>query len=261
MSEQSAPESILSGINIPKVLAGALAAVCAAVVGSFLGVAGTLAGAAVASVVGSIGTEIYERSLQRGAKKLQTLAPTFVKAPAAVGTPEVAAATEEDSPSHTVHAPGHNGHVRWGRILAAAAGVFVLAMGAITAYEWITGEPIASAVGASNDTGTTLTNSVSNNSSTDEKPAPTTSTTPTDQPTTVETTTPEPTASTGDIAPTPATGAPTTAPTTVAPSTAPQQTDPGTGTGSGSGGGLDSGSGAGGGSGQTAAPSTLQQGG
>src|SRR3712207_3098225 len=99
---EHAPDRLWSGIQLSKVVAGTLAAVSAAVIGSFLGVAGTLAGAAIASIVGSVGTEIYQRSLDRGAKKLQTLAPTFVKAPAAIGTPEVAAATEEDSPSHTV---------------------------------------------------------------------------------------------------------------------------------------------------------------
>src|ERR1043165_3009221 len=101
MSEH-APDRIWSGIEITKVIAGTLAAVTAAVIGSFLGVAGTLAGAAVASVVGSVGTEIYQRSLNRGAKRLGSIAPTFVKVPAAVGTPPVAAATEGGSPSPTV---------------------------------------------------------------------------------------------------------------------------------------------------------------
>ena len=40
-----APDRIWSGIDIVKTLAGALAAVCAAWIGSFLGVAGTVAGA------------------------------------------------------------------------------------------------------------------------------------------------------------------------------------------------------------------------
>ena len=238
---EHAPEKIFSGINIPKVLAGALAAVCAAVVGSFLGVAGTLIGAAVASVVGSVGTEIYERSLQRGAKKLQTLAPAFVKVPAAIGTPQVAAATEEDSPSHTAIEPAPKRQFRWGHIAAAAAGVFILAMGAITIYEWIAGEPLASAVGASSDSGTTFGN-VGNSTPTDERPAPKTSTSPTDAPTGDPTATP-----TGDATTAPPADAPTTttAPTDSPTTDSPQSTtDPGagvdSGSGSGSGGGLDS---------------------
>src|SRR3954452_520779 len=96
------PERIFSGIDIPKTLAGALAAVCAAVVGSYLGVAGTLIGAAVASVVGTVGTEVYLRSFHQGKKRLHTIAPAFVKVPAAIGTPPVAAATEDEAPAHTV---------------------------------------------------------------------------------------------------------------------------------------------------------------
>ncbi|HEX8135011.1 MAG TPA: hypothetical protein VF880_16475, partial [Actinomycetes bacterium] len=141
MTEQ-APDRLWSGIDIPKTIAGALAAVCAAVIGSFMGVAGTLIGAAVASVIGSVGTEIYHRSIQKGTKKLQTLAPTFVKAPAAVGTPDVAAATEDDSPSHIV-APAAPGTIRWGRVAAIAGALFVLAMGSLTMAELFTGKSVA----------------------------------------------------------------------------------------------------------------------
>lgn len=246
MSEQAAPAKIFGGINIPKVLAGALAAVTVAVLGSFLGVAGTLAGAAIASVVGSVGTEIYERSLKHGAKKLQTVvAPTFVKAPAAMGTPEVAAAHEEDSPSHTVaESQTRQRQIRWGRVAAAAIGVFVIAMGAITAFEFISGETVAGAVGAtSNTSGTTLFGGSTSKSS-DKTPATSPSSTPTDQPTTgssadpqVQATTPSPQAST------PADNGATTAPTTDAPT---QTTDPGTGADSGD--GSDSGTGTGNGS-------------
>ena len=236
MSEQAAPEGFLSGINIPKVLAGTLAAVSAAVVGSFLGVAGTLVGAAVASIVGSIGTEIYERSLKHGAKKLQTLAPTFITAPAAIGTPEVAAATEQDSPSHTVPEPARKVQIRWGRIAAAAAGVFVLSMGAITVYEWVSGEPIAAAVGASNAKGTTLGGGDSN----DKPPAPSPSATPAEQaPQAGSSADPNKNATTTTPAADPATTAPTAA---VTPTDAVQQTaDPGAGTDAGAGGGSDSG--------------------
>src|SRR3954453_5102399 len=148
MTEQ-APDRLWSGIDMTKTIAAALAAVCAAVVGSFLGVAGTLVGAAVASIVGSVGTEIYQRSLNKGAKKLQTLAaPTFVKAPAAVGTPPVAAASEEDSPSHTVPEKPPR-QIRWGRIAMVAGALFVLAMGTITVAEVITGKSVASTLGNS----------------------------------------------------------------------------------------------------------------
>jgi hypothetical protein len=213
MSEH-APDRIWSGIEITKVIAGTLAAVTAAVIGSFLGVAGTLAGAAVASVVGSVGTEIYQRSLHRGAKRLSTIAPTFVKAPAAVGTPEVAAATEEDLPSHTVPEPVRKRQPRWGRVAMLAGAVFVLAMGAIWMSEKAFGEPLSTKVGVTDTTGTSLGNAVGNNSSTD-RPAPAPSVAPSEQPATDATDDPEPTATTEPTAtPTDTTTEPTTAPTT-----------------------------------------------
>jgi len=225
MSEH-APDRFWSGIEISKVIAGTLAAVTAAVVGSFLGVAGTLAGAAVASVVGSLGMELYQRSLHRGAKRLSAIAPTFVKTPAAVGTPPVAAATEEESPSHTVP-PRKN--LRWGNMALAAVALFVLAVGSLTAFELIVGEPLASAVGASSSKGTSVVSVFRDDDST-QRPAVTPSTEPTQGPTSGETTTdpagePAPTTtttepSTGET--TPATDA-TTGPT----ADTPRQTPPG----------------------------------
>jgi hypothetical protein len=200
MTEQ-APDSIWSGINIPKTIAGALAAVCAAVIGSFLGVAGTLIGAAVASVIGSVGTEIYERSLKHGARKLQTLTPAFVKVPAAVGTPPVEAASDEESPSHTV--PPRKTRIRWPHVALVAAAVFVVAMGAISVVELIAHRSVASLVG--NDTGASSTfgGITHPGPKATPAPAPTPNVTPT---------------STGGPA-TPTSTAPTTTTTTVAPST------------------------------------------
>ncbi|MEU7904450.1 hypothetical protein [Actinoplanes sp. NPDC049118] len=152
MSEH-ATDRFWSGIEISKVIAGTLAAVTAAVIGSFLGVAGTLAGAAVASVVGSLGTEIYQRSLNRGAKRLGAIAPTFVKVPAAVGTPPVAAATKQESPSHTVPP---RGNIRWRHVAAAAAALFVLAMGSLTMFELMTGRSVASTVGTTSSSTTSV---------------------------------------------------------------------------------------------------------
>jgi hypothetical protein len=217
---EPAPDRLWSGIDIPKTLAGALAAVCAAVVGSFLGVAGTLVGAAVASIVGSVATEIYHRSLRKGAKKLQTLTPAFVKVPAAVGTPEVAAASEDDSPSHTVP-DGPPRQIRWGRIAMIAGALFVLAMGSLSIAELLAGRSVASAVG--NDTKARTTWSGIFDHGTDAKPTPAPSVAPTDtapasggdtQPTTGATEGPKTTAE------------PTTGPTAAPPTAAPDQTPP-----------------------------------
>src|SRR5690349_8103799 len=93
MTDQ-AQKRFWSGLDFPKTLAGTLAALSAAVVGSFFGLTGTVIGAALASLISSIGTEVYHRSIERSTKRLQS---AFVTAPAAVGTPEVAA--EQEPPS------------------------------------------------------------------------------------------------------------------------------------------------------------------
>lgn len=230
MSEQAAPDRIWSGIEFSKVIAGTLAAVTAAVIGSFLGVAGTLIGAAVASVVGSIGTEIYQRSLRRGAQRLSEIAPTFVKVPAAVGTPPVAAATEEESPSHTVPVKPRK-PIRWGHAALAAVVLFALTMGAVSLFEAFTNKPLSATVKNTSATGTTLFGNDS--SKRDETPAtkvsPTPGTSEAPQPgesgaattptgTSSEAPTTEPT--------TEPTSEPTTGPTTDPTGEAPQQTPP-----------------------------------
>jgi hypothetical protein len=226
---EHAPDRLWSGIDIPKTIAGALAAVCAAVIGSFLGVAGTLIGAAVASVIGSVGTEVYHRSLQKGTKKLHTtLAPTFVKAPAAVGTPEVAAATEDDSPSHIVP-PAVPGTIRWGRVAAIAGALFVLAMGSLTVAELFTGKSVASTVGNTSSTGTTVGSVFDGDDSSTPPPAPSKSPAE-EQSTPSEDQTSEPTEAPATTEPAeratdPATVAPTTEAPQSTPTVAPQQQD------------------------------------
>ena len=248
MSEQAA-ERIWSGIDIGKTLAGALAAVCAAVIGSFLGVAGTLIGAALASIIGTVGTEIYHRSIKRGAAKLHTLAPTFVTAPAAVGTPEVAAATDEDKPSETVpeaeRSPGRK--IRWKRVALIAAGVFVLAMGSLTLVELFAGKSVASMVGNTSSGSTTFGSVTGGGNDQPQDRAPvqqpstgpsTGATEPTDggsapagTPTTEPTGTPATGGTTTEPTGTPTTGAPAD------PGTPDSGTGDGTGDGTGEGGG------------------------
>ncbi|AGL19943.1 hypothetical protein [Actinoplanes sp. N902-109] len=177
MTEQ-APDRLWSGIQVSKVVAGTLAALTAAVLGSFLGVAGTLAGAALASVVGSVGTEIFNNSLKRGTKRLQEVAPTFVRAPAAIGTPPVAAAAEEDNPAHTTPVAPRK-PLRWGRIGLAAAVLFFLSMGAISIFEAVTDKPLSATLKNTSSTGTTVFGHTSKpSSSEDKKPAPSESGTP-----------------------------------------------------------------------------------
>jgi hypothetical protein len=63
--EDDSPAVRSSGLSIPQIVAGALAAATAAILGSFLGVAGTIGGAAVASIISTVGSSLYQRSLER----------------------------------------------------------------------------------------------------------------------------------------------------------------------------------------------------
>ncbi|BCY14054.1 hypothetical protein [Actinoplanes sp. L3-i22] len=168
MTEHAQPR-IWAGIDIPKTIAGTLAAVSAAVIGSFLGVAGTLIGAAVASLISSVGTEVYHRYLNHGTKKLQA---AFVTAPAAVGTPEVAAA-EEETPSGTPR------KIRWKRIAMVTGALFVLAMGTLTVAELLAGRSAADATGGRDGGAPTVFNWSGNHSDDPATPAPAPSATPT----------------------------------------------------------------------------------
>ena len=210
---EHAPERIRSGIDIPKTIAGTLAAVSAAVVGSYLGVAGTLVGAAVASIVGSVGTEIYQRWINRGSQKIKS---TFVTAPAAVGTPPVAAA--EEPPSEELEALPRT--IRWGRVAVIAGALFVLAMGLLTAFELITHKTVADAVGNKSG-GTTTVSSLwgDEGKKKNNRPAVTPSSSPTEQPSDEPSETPS-------ESPSPATTEPSDTPSSEAPTDAPEQTTP-----------------------------------
>lgn len=204
---EHAPDRILTGIDIPKTIAGVLATVSAAVLGSFLGVAGTLVGAALASIIGTIGTEVYHRSIKKGARKLQS---SFVTAPSAVGTPSVAAARGEVPSEPEV--PGPPRTIRWGRVAAVAASVFLLAIGTLTAFELVTGKSAADAVGNKSSSSTTVGSLLrGTDKKTTPTPAPSSSATPTGTATTGATDSPAPTATTAPTSPAPTTDA-TTAP-------------------------------------------------
>jgi hypothetical protein len=166
---EHAPAKPWSGIDFTKTIAGTLAAISAAVIGSYLGVAGTLIGAAVASIVGSIGTELYQRWLHRGQEKIKE---TFVTAPAAIGTPAVAAAEDEVPSAETT--PAQPVKMRWGRIAAVAGAVFVLAMGSLLTFELISGRTVADAVGNKTSShSTTICSAFCGRSDRNKTPAPT----------------------------------------------------------------------------------------
>ncbi|HSK58814.1 MAG TPA: hypothetical protein VK935_07150, partial [Actinomycetospora sp.] len=63
-SEKSGKSSSGIGLTFPQIIASALAAATAAIMGSFVGVLGTIGGAAVASIVSTVGSALYQRSLE-----------------------------------------------------------------------------------------------------------------------------------------------------------------------------------------------------
>lgn len=166
---------VLSGVSSSQVVGGALAAMTAAVAGSWLGVAGTLIGAAVGSVVATIAGTIYTNSLRKSrrlaeAARLTTRAalanrvtapgrPTVVMPTAPDAAEALAEAQEaddagEDTPADGAPADKPKRLIPWRAAAVAAVVSLVLALGGIWAYEKVAGHPI----GSSDKPGTTFSN-------------------------------------------------------------------------------------------------------
>jgi hypothetical protein len=205
--------------------------VSAAVLLSTLGVEGTITGAALGSVVATAGGAWYSWSLERthsrlrpkaqnvvarvrpGGRRGQPPAAPISEAPTLPDEPVVGQPIQEDDAAQAVESKDSRRRLRWWMLALAALASFVIAMGAITAYERATGRPLASQVGGKDVGGTTV------NPQPAPTPAPTES--PTEQPgspgPTVEGTpdaTPTPTRTTTPATPT---QTPTTSPTTTNP--------------------------------------------
>ena len=165
-------------IDWVQLVAGALTAVTSAVLLSTVGVAGTLIGAAVGSVVATVGNSVYSHYLAlskervaaakalaeaRAREASQKAARARMRAAAGghledqqrrqaeedlrEAQADVAAPEERARPSWREAMAG----LPWKRILAVAAAVFVLAMGAILAFEGITGRAVSTFTGGSDD--------------------------------------------------------------------------------------------------------------
>ena len=126
MSQRPAPD-----LSVNKVLAGAGAAVTAAVIGSFFGVAGTVVGAAIGSVASTVATSLYELSLNTTRDRIKARLN-------AGGNPDV----EEDRPAPPPPRP-------WGRWVGATVLVFLLGMLVVTGVEFVKGSSIAGTPGTS----------------------------------------------------------------------------------------------------------------
>ena len=107
-------------LPITQILAGALAAVSAALAASFFGVQGTLFGAAVGSVIATVAGALYSHSL----------------------------ATTHGWLARWLGQRGPARSIRWRRVAGATVVVFALALSIITVIEATTKEPLARLVGA-----------------------------------------------------------------------------------------------------------------
>ncbi len=121
-------------LRVPKLLAGALAAVTAAVLASFFGVDGTLIGAALGSALVALGEALYTRSLASA----HTLARRSLLR------------REDAGPAASKDAAGtaHSQPLRWRRVAVAAVLAFGIAVGVITGVEAVAQQPLASLFGS-----------------------------------------------------------------------------------------------------------------
>lgn len=142
-------------VRISQVLAGALAAVTAALIGSTMGVAGTVIGAGVASMVSTIGGALYLRSIERTTKGVRTVRAKVVGKSGGT-TVLVADEDPEKEPGDEVEAepvvvedetaerpPEERRRLRWPMLVVASLAAFALGMLAVTGVEWLRGESLS----------------------------------------------------------------------------------------------------------------------
>lgn len=150
----SAKKDDTESIRISQVLAGALAAVTAALIGSTMGVAGTVVGAGLASVISTVGGAVYLRSIQRTRESVRTVRAKVV---GRSGGATVLVSQEDPNPDELVEAdtsdesggqtsdvrPPSDRRLRWPVVLVTALAAFALGMVAITGVEWLRGESLS----------------------------------------------------------------------------------------------------------------------
>ena len=178
------------GLSGTQTIGSALAAVTAALVGSFLGVAGTLLGAALGSVVATVGGALYSRTLKSAADVAKVRIPGRNRRDTTAGRSQTG---ETDAVEAAVAGPSHEASEAadakpartrrkltpkaWIKIASVSAGAFAIAMIGITAVEFGTQQPISSLVSsttgiestASKQKSTTLGRVLTGDKSTEDK--------------------------------------------------------------------------------------------
>jgi hypothetical protein len=230
-------------INWFQVSGSALAAVSSAVLLSTVGVAGTIIGAALGSVVVTAGGSIYSHYLEVSRRRVAAAqqvararktrsrsarldAPQQQRADDELDLAEQQLADAEDEtakPSWREVLAG----LRWRRIAAAAAAIFVAAMLIIVTFEMVTGRAVSTYTGGTDGNPRTSIPGLGGRSSTgtphrSPTPTPTPTRTPTQTSSTSTTSTPTSTPSTAGPSTDGASPSPTVAGTqSTAPTTAP----------------------------------------
>jgi hypothetical protein len=125
-------------LRVPKLLAGALAAVSGAVVASFFGIEGTLVGAALVSLLVVPAEALYTHSLASAHRAARRSLLRRVG--------EQAGASQEGA-SQEGTSQADPQPIRWQRVAVAAVVAFGLAVGAVTGVEAVANQPLASLVG------------------------------------------------------------------------------------------------------------------
>jgi hypothetical protein len=172
-------------ISLIQVVASALAAVTAAVAGSYLGVNGTVIGAAVASVLSVAGTAIYSHSLQRTGDRVRSVVPVSARwipertaQLPPVSPPNDGTVVTDRTPRPPTSPPVRRVHPV-ARLAAASVLVFAAALGVLTGIELAAGRPVSDLVSGKAASGTTVFGSqVKNSPSTTPVPAVTVTVTP-----------------------------------------------------------------------------------
>jgi hypothetical protein len=122
-------------LRVPKLLAGALAAVSGAVVASLFGVEGTLIGAALVSILIAPAEALYTHSL---ASAHRVARRSLVRQ---------AGASQEDAREEGA-SNANPRPIRWQRVAVAAVLAFGIAVAAITVVEAVAKQPLASLFGS-----------------------------------------------------------------------------------------------------------------
>jgi hypothetical protein len=142
-------------LSATQLVATALAAITATVVGSYLGVSGTVLGAAVASVVAAIGNAVYGHSLRSTRDRVREVVP----AARFSGRPTIEPAgprAAELPPVLPTPNPRRREHRPWRGIALGSISVFVAVLAVVTGVEVVVGRPISDLVRGDSGSGTSV---------------------------------------------------------------------------------------------------------